>query len=198
MNISEIKLTINNKRIMKIKLMLLACALMVSASMVAQTTPESADKIMKDACKQAAKEKKNVMIVFHASWCGWCKKFDASVNDPTCKDFFDKSFVIKHLTIMESANKKDLENPGALELFENNGGKGQGIPYFLIFNKKGKLLADSKMKPANGGAEAKSTNIGCPATDDEVAAFIEILKKTSRITEKEAAAITERFKKNKS
>jgi thioredoxin-related protein len=157
---------------MKIKLMLLAGALLISAILVAQTTPEPTDKIMADAYKQAAKEKKNVMVVFHASWCGWCKKFDASVNDPACKDFFDKSFVIKHLTIMESADKKNLENPGAIELFDNNGGKGGGIPYFLIYDKNGKLLADSKMKPANPGPEAKSSNIGCPASDEEVAAFI--------------------------
>jgi thiol-disulfide isomerase/thioredoxin len=184
---------------MKIKLMLLAVILMVSGILPAQTTPEPADKIMADAFKTAAKEKKNVMIVFHASWCGWCKKFDASVNDPACKDYFDKSFVIKHLTIMEAADKKNLENPGAIEVYNNNGGKeAGGIPYFLIYDKKGKLLADSKMKPSNAAPDAKSVNIGCPATDEEVTAFIEILKKTSKITDKEAAPIIERFKKNKS
>jgi thioredoxin-related protein len=183
---------------MKNRIMLLAGALIISGMLMAQTTPEPASKILETAYKQASKEKKNVMIVFHASWCGWCKKFDASVNDPACKAFFDKSFVIVHLTILENGEKKALENPGALEIFENNGGKGQGIPYFLIYDKTGKLLADSKMKVEVPGKEAKISNIGCPASDDEVAAFIGILKKTSKITDKEAAAVTERFKKNKS
>jgi thioredoxin-related protein len=181
---------------MKNRIMLLAGALIISGMLMAQTTPEPASKILETAYKQAAKEKKNVMVVFHASWCGWCKKFDASVNDPACKAFFDKSFVIVHLTILENGEKKALENPGALEIFENNGGKGQGIPYFLIYDKSGKLLADSKYTPAK--PDAKLSNIGCPASDDEVAAFIGILKKTSKISETEAAAVTERFKKNKS
>ena len=100
---------------------------------------------------------------------------------------------------MEADDKKNLENPGAIDIYNNNGGKeAGGIPYFLVYDKNGKLLADSKMKPAGSGPEVKAANIGCPATDEEVAAFIEILKKTSKITDKEAAAITERFKKNKS
>ena len=180
---------------MKTKIMLLAGALIVSGMLMAQTTPESAGKILDAAYKQAASEKKNVMVVFHASWCGWCKKFDASVNDPSSKDFFNKSFVIVHLTIQESPDKKNLENPGAIEIYDNNGGKDEGIPYFLIYDKSGKLLANSKYQPAK--ADSKPTNMGCPASDEEVAAFIEILKKTSKVTDTEVAAITERFKKNR-
>ena len=180
---------------MKTKIMLLAGALIVSGMLMAQTTPEPASKILDAAYKQAAKEKKNVMVVFHASWCGWCKKLEASVIDPACKEFFDKSFVIVYLTIKENGEKKSLENPGAIEINDNNGGKDEGLPYFLIFDKSGKLLANSKMKPST--PDAKASNMGCPASDEEVAAFIEILKKTSKITDTEAAAITERFKKNR-
>jgi thiol-disulfide isomerase/thioredoxin len=183
---------------MKTRIMLLAAGLIFSGIASSQTTPEPASKIMDAALKKASKEKKNVMIVFHASWCGWCKKFDASVNDPAVKAFFDRSFVIEHLTILESADKKNLENPGAIDIFNNNGGKDGGIPYFLIYDKKGKIIADSRMTPAGGGPDAKPANIGCPASDEEVAAFIQILKKTSKITDKEAAAVTERFRKNKS
>jgi thioredoxin-related protein len=183
---------------MKTKIFLLAIALIGSGISFAQETPAPADKVLESALKQAEKENKAVMIVFHASWCGWCKKFDASVNDASCKEYFDKSFIIKHLTILENGDMKKTENPGALELFEKNGGKGGGIPYFLIFDKTGKIVADSKYKKAGTVPEAKLSNMGCPAADEEVAAFIGILKKTSKITDKEAAAVTERFKKNKS
>ena len=172
--------------------------LIFGAGLMAQTATEPAGKIMAAAYKQAAKEKKNVLLIFHASWCGWCKKLDASLNDPACKNFFDKSYVVVHLTILEHADKKQLENPGAIDIFNDNGGKGGGIPYFLFYDKSGKLLADSKMKPTKGGPDAKPANIGCPTQDDEITAFIEILKKTSKITDKEITAITERFKKNKS
>ena len=180
------------------KLLFIIATLIFCNGLFAQSTPEPASKILEVAYKQATKEKKNVMVIFHASWCGWCKKLDASLNDPTCKNFFDKSYVIVHLTILESADKKQLENPGAIDIFNENGVKGGGIPYFLIYDKNGKLLADSKMRPAGKGPDAKPANIGCPAQDDEVAAFVGILKKTSKITGKEAAAIIERFKKNKS
>jgi len=180
---------------MKIRLLFILCALLSSGILMAQTTPESADKILAAAIKKAAAENKNVMIVFHASWCGWCKKFEASVTDPSCKDFFEKSFVIQPLTILENGELKKTENPGAKELYDANGGK-DGIPYFLIYDKTGKLLANSKMKAAGGGTDAKESNIGCPASKEEVAFFVEILKKTSKVTEKEAAAITARFRQN--
>lgn len=35
---------------------------------------------------------------------------------------------------------------GATEFYNKYGGEGGGIPFFLIFNKKGILLADSKIK----------------------------------------------------
>jgi hypothetical protein len=38
--------------------------------------------------------------------------------------------------------------------------------------------------------------MGCPAADEEVAAFVGILKKTSKITDAEVVAVTDRFKKN--
>lgn len=183
---------------MKTKILSLVAAMILTSAAYSQVTPEPASKILADAYKQAAKENKNVMVIFHASWCGWCKKMDASINDPACKAYFDRSFVIVHLTILESKDKKNLENPGAEDLFNENGGKGGGIPYFLIFDKNGKLLADSKFVPAKPTADGKPTNIGCPASDDEVAAFVEKLKKTSKISETEVQAVTERFKKNRS
>jgi hypothetical protein len=137
------------------------------------------------------------MDVFHASWCGWCKKFDASITDPSCKDFFDKSYVIRHLDILEQSAKKNLENPGATDLFNKYGGQDSGIPFFLIFDKKGKLLADSKKRAEGDGLEKPGQNIGCPASDEEVAEFIKILKKTSKISDSEITAVTERFKKNR-
>jgi thioredoxin-related protein len=105
---------------MKNKIILLSCLLLISGIISAQDKPESAAKILDDAYKIAGKEKKNVMIVFHASWCGWCKKFEASINDPSCKDFFEKHFVIKYLDILERGDKKSLENPGAEDIFNKN------------------------------------------------------------------------------
>ena len=179
--------------------LILSVILILNAGIIfAQETPQPADKILNEAYALAANEGKKVMIVFHASWCGWCKKFDASVTDAACKEYFEKSFVIRHLVVLESKDKKNLENPGANEFFIKNGGEGMGIPFFLIFDSKGKLLADSKIRPAGDGLDKPGSNMGCPASDEEVAAFVQLLEKFTKITDAEKKAITERFKKNRS
>lgn len=181
---------------MKSKALLISLLLMIPVVVLAQETPAPASKLMEQAYKQAAKEKKNVFVIFHASWCGWCKKMEASINDPSCSAYFQKSFVFVHLTVLERGDLKKTENPGAEEMFTKYAGADSGIPFFLIFDKKGNLLADSKLRKEGEGLDKPGQNMGCPAADEEVAAFVNILKKTSKITEAEASAVTERFRKN--
>jgi thiol-disulfide isomerase/thioredoxin len=177
---------------------LIIAAFLISGGIAAQEKPETADKIMNDAYKVAASGKKNVFVIFHASWCGWCKKLEASINDPVCRDYFNNNYVFVHLTVLESKDKKNLENPGAPEMYTKYAGNSSGIPFFLIFDGTGKLLADSKIRAAGEGPEKPGQNMGCPAADDEVAAFIDVLRKTSKIKPADEAAISERFRKNKS
>jgi thiol-disulfide isomerase/thioredoxin len=183
---------------MRSRLLLIFILLLTGNVAFSQTQPESAQKLLDQAYKQAAKEKKNVFVIFHASWCGWCKKMDASINDPACSDFFKKNYIFVHLVIHESKDKINLENPGAAELFDKYAGANSGIPFFLIYDQKGTLLADSKIRPAGAEPDKPAQNMGCPASDDEVAAFIEVLKKTSRISEAEITVISDRFRKNRS
>jgi hypothetical protein len=55
-------------------------------------------------------------------------------------------------------------------------------------DKDGKILADSQREVGK--------NVGCPATVEEVAHFINVLKKTSSITNEEIAAVEKRFRRN--
>jgi thioredoxin-related protein len=153
----------------------------------AQSIP-SAEAVIKEGRTEAAKENKKLIVIFHASWCGWCRKMDSSLNDPSVKDFFDKNYVITHLTVFESKDKKNLENPGAEELNKKWGGENQGIPFWVIMGKDGRILADSQMEPGK--------NVGCPASAEEVAYFIKVLKKTSLINDKQTAAVERRFRRN--
>ena len=178
-------------------LLILVSALFFSTISKAQTTQAvSADEIVMNACKQAAKENKKVLVMFHASWCVWCHKMDSSMNDASCKKFFDNNFVIAHLVIMESADKKNLENPAAMETLTSYHGDGKGIPFWVIIDKDGNLLADSQIRPDGADLKTKGENMGCPATEDEVKAFITVLKKTTKITSAEEAAIVKRFRLN--
>ncbi|HEY6955630.1 MAG TPA: thioredoxin family protein [Flavisolibacter sp.] len=148
----------------------------------------TADSVLKEACSKAANQQKKVMVIFHASWCGWCQKMDASLNDPSVKPFFDKNFVITHLTIDEVKNKKQLENPGAEELNKKWGGAEEGIPFWVILDKDGALLATSN--------DPLGENVGCPATAKEVQYFVQVLKKTTSINSQQLAAVIKRFSRN--
>ena len=133
--------------------------------------------------------------MFHASWCVWCHRMDTSLNDPAVKPFFDKNYVITHLVVLESAGKKHLENPGAEALMEKYNGKGQGIPFWLVFDPQGNLIADSKIRTAGQGP-GEGENCGCPAVEKEVSYFISVLKKSSSISETEQEIIRKRFREN--
>lgn len=179
------------------KLTTLSLALLFSTAIVGQAPPPPrADDIIKEACREATAGKKKVFIIFHASWCGWCRKMDTAMADPALKAFFTDNYVIRHLVVFESAGKKSLENPGAEDILKKyKAGEGVSIPYWLIFDNKGELLADSKARPGGGGLET-GENVGCPATAKEVEHFIEVLKKTSPLKPAQLDLIRERFRKN--
>ena len=155
--------------------------------------PLPVQSIMKSAYEQADKENKKVFMIFHASWCGWCRKMDSSLNDPSVKKFFDKNFVIKHITVYETKGKEHLENPGAQAFLAKFGGSDQGLPFWYIFDTKENLLADSKMQYA--GKDVLE-NTGCPASTEEVTNFIKVLKGTTKLNDEELSLIEKRFRKN--
>jgi len=177
-------------------ILLLAGAVSGLSGLYAQGGPLSADEILQQAMQQASKEKKNVFIIFHASWCVWCHRMDSAINDKSCKKFFDHNYVIRQLVVDEHANKKNLENPGAAELRTKYNGDNQGIPFWLIFDKDGRLLADSQVRPDGKGLDTRGQNMGCPAAGPELDSFIDVLKKTSRIKKSEITAIKKRFRQN--
>ncbi len=162
---------------------------------MSQIVAAPAEIIMQGAYRQATKENKNVFVMFHASWCGWCHKMDASMNDADCSQFFKDNYVIVHLVVDESKGKEHLQNPGAPEFRKKYNGNEQGIPFWLVFDKEGNLLADSKMRKADEAPEL-GENTGCPATEKEVEYFISVLKKTSTLNQQQAEVIKKRFRKN--
>lgn len=157
-------------------------------ALFAQQAPPSADAILSKAFSKAKAEKKNVFIIFHASWCGWCRKMDAAMNDPACKPFFDANYVIAHLTILESKDKKNLENPGAEDLYKKYAPADSGIPFWIIYSAAGNVIADAKMPDGK--------NAGCPAAINEVDHLMNTLKRSSKIDEKTSIAVYDRFRKN--
>ena len=61
---------------MNLKYFLLTiCALFCITAVKAQEAAAPAALVLKEAYQRAAKEKKNVFVIFYASWCGLSAKF---------------------------------------------------------------------------------------------------------------------------
>lgn len=152
---------------MKLKSLLFGFLIAISGIANAQTATE----ILMKAQNQAKLENKNVFLIFHASWCGWCKKMEKNMDDPAVKSYFDANYVKTFITVQERAEKKNLETPGGDVVNEKLGGKNQGLPFWVILDPTGKVLEDSRV---NG------ENIGGPASEDEVNHLITKLEKTTK------------------
>lgn len=134
--------------------------------------PVDARVLLKDAMKKASKEKKAILVVFGASWCGWCHRLDAFLAHPDAKPILEDNYVIVHLDVKESGPKKSQENPSGNEVLAELGGDEAGLPFYAFLNAKGDKVADSNAMP-------KNSNIGYPAAPEEIAAFEGLLKKTA-------------------
>jgi thiol-disulfide isomerase/thioredoxin len=179
------------------KHLLLFIILFAAKTLFAQETMPTTAVVLKQAYAQAKKENKKVLLMFHASWCGWCKKMDASLNDPTCKKLFDDNYVIAQLDVLEQPAKANLENPGSLDQLKAFKGEKSGLPFWVILDANGKLLADSQIRAAGASLDTPGESMGCPAQENEVAYFAQLLKATSKLTDEQLAVISKRFAQNK-
>jgi len=172
-------------------------SLLAFLALQAQKSIPTAGEVMMNAYQDAARSNKKVLLIFHASWCGWCHKMDSSLNDPAIKKYFDDNFVIVHLTVLESKEKKNLENSGAEALMEQYNGKEQGLPYWAFLDANGKLLFDSQLRKKQADGTVKGSNIGCPASPEEVKHFVHLLRHLTTLTNDQFLQVPTRFlKKN--
>lgn len=115
----------------------------------------------------------------------------------TCKKLFDDNYVIAHLDVLEQPAKANLENPGSLDQLKAFKGEKSGLPFWVILDAKGKLLADSQIRPAGASLDTPGESMGCPAAENEVAYFAKLLKATSKLNDEQLAVISKRFAQNK-
>jgi thioredoxin-related protein len=145
--------------------------LFAAASILAQTEkPLPADKVMEASYAKAKETGKNVFLIFHATWCSWCKKLDKAMQSEEMKKIFEDNFVVTHLDVMENGEKiAQFENPGGKALMDKLGGEKSGIPFFAFIDADGKMLCNSNVMP-------KEQNIGYPGTIEEITAFMKLIK----------------------
>ena len=142
--------------------------------------PKPATVLLEAAYKKAKKEKKTVLAMFHATWCGWCHKLEAVMAKPDFKKQFEKNYVIVNVDVLENGDKiAQFENPGGRDRMAELGGEKSGLPFYAFLNDKGEKLADSNVMPNAKTPEVKDQNIGYPGAPEEIEAFMALIKRTA-------------------
>ena len=125
------------------KLLFILLITFISVPVFSQTTkPEKADKILRTAIEEALAQDKNVFVIFHASWCSWCRRLEKAITSDELKKIFDNNFVITHIDVLEREDKiEQLENPGGKEIMAKFGGEKSGLPFYVFLDSKGKVIS---------------------------------------------------------
>ena len=177
---------------MRKTLFLLFLFLLISLSMFGQTTkPDSAQTIIKAAVIKAQSSSKNIFLLFHATWCKWCTRLEAVLEQPEIKKIIDENYILIRLDVSERGDKiQAYENPGGNKILARFGGENSGLPFIVFLDEKGKVIANSNVMP-------KKENIGYPGAKEEITAFVKLLKNTApHMTTKQRSAISDYLKKN--
>ncbi|HEX4517683.1 MAG TPA: thioredoxin family protein [Polyangiaceae bacterium] len=151
---------------------------------LARPVPAAKD-VVAAAVNLAAAGKKVVLVEFGASWCVWCRSFDAFVHAPETAATIGDNYVVVNLTVQErDADKKRLENPGGEALMDAWDGTDAGLPFYVFVNAAGEKIADSNVMK-------DGSNVGFPGTDEELRVFTGLLDATApRLTAGGRRAIT--------
>jgi len=126
-----------------------------------QAEYKKAADLYQAALAEADAKKKHVFVHFGAPWCGWCHLLENWMERPEIAALLAKDFVCV---------KIDTERTlGGAELLEKlRQSRGDGIPWFAFLDAEGKELACST---------GPQGNVGCPSADDEIAWFLDMLRK---------------------
>lgn len=108
---------------------------------------EPADVLIARAAKESVKGDRRILVQFGASWCVPCHKLEKLLSEGKVGRIVGKYFVLVHLDLYEKPEKANLMNPGADTLIDHYGGKNSGIPFWVIVDKDGKLLATGEGAP---------------------------------------------------
>ena len=70
--------------------------------------PAPASAVVSAALRTAAADRKVVLIEFGASWCTWCRRFEAFVHAPEVASIVAANCIVVNLVVQEREDKRPL------------------------------------------------------------------------------------------
>jgi thiol-disulfide isomerase/thioredoxin len=181
---------------MKQLLILLVFFALVDSIAVAQsqtpsstaTTPQPAMDVIDHAVHQARRSHKPILVMFQSSWSDWCKQLDSALTFANVKSLLEKSLIITHINVLEHDGQKDsLENPGGSIMMKAFSGGETLLPFGVLFNKKGRKIADS-----HGTSELQAASY--PTGKEQMMTIVNLVKQyVPKITPKQIQSIINYF-----
>lgn len=143
-----------------------------------QAPPQNAADVMDDALSQARTQGKLAFVHFGAPWCGWCHRLEAFLAR-------EDVWAILGEHVVDVKIDTDRMIGGGAMLVEMRGSQRGGIPWFAFLDGDGEIVAHSSQT---------GENLGCPYTDEEIAAFMALLERACPdITAEQRALLASRL-----
>jgi thioredoxin 1 len=104
-----------------------------STSKIIYAPGMDAHEEIKEAIARAAKEHKNVLIVFGANWCYDCHVLDLAFHRPDLAGVLQRNYEVVHVDVGEGDKNQDIMQEYQVPM-------KKGIPALAVLDSKGKLL----------------------------------------------------------
>jgi len=108
----------------------------VTSKKVLYPSDADAREEIENGLKQAATEKKRVLLVFGGNWCYDCHVLDRALHEGAAGKIVSESFLLVHVDIGEANKNLDLVKQYKIPL-------DKGVPAIAILSGDGKLLYSS-------------------------------------------------------